>query len=330
MQLKIVKQSCIRGQPLCLQCLLRIFALMTPEMNQGAALPSLCEPILARSILGDYGKADPWFGIRYPMNLYRGCQHQCIYCDSRSACYGITDFSRIQIKTNATSLLYRELSRKRIRGMIGTGSMNDPYMPVESQTGLTREALSIICRFSFPVHIITKSDLVLRDAEIIGRISRVGALVTFSITTADDSLSKQIEPGATKVSERFRALGELRKAGIQAGIALMPVLPYVTDTKENIAGICDMASQAGAAYLLPAFGVTLRDRQKEYYFHKLKLLMPSAHAQTLKNYRNTYTFSSPVAAHLREELLRRCNKAGIATQIPASSATGNAQLSLFG
>ncbi|MEA3446132.1 MAG: radical SAM protein [Bacteroidota bacterium] len=171
---------------------------------------------------------DPWFGISYNMNLYRGCQHQCIYCDSRSECYQIENFADILIKENAIELLAKALRNKRKKGTIGTGSMNDPYMPIEEKTYLTQQALKTIRHFRFPVHILTKSDLVLRDADIIKEISRVYAAVSFTITTADDNLSRITEPGAPESSKRFTAIKELSAKGIYTGIMLMPVLPFIS------------------------------------------------------------------------------------------------------
>jgi DNA repair photolyase len=154
--------------------------------------------IQAKTLLARVKGRDDWFGLYYNMNLYRGCQHQCIYCDSRSECYQIEDFNHdVLVKANAIDLLRRELPGKRVIGTIGTGSMNDPYMPLEADVRLTRRALEIIAGSGFPVHIITKSDLVLRDVDLLEEIShKAYAAVTFTITTADDALSKRIEPGA--------------------------------------------------------------------------------------------------------------------------------------
>jgi DNA repair photolyase len=165
--------------------------------------------IFAKTLLATVKQPDPWFGLKYNMNLYRGCQHQCIYCDSRSECYQIEDFAEIQVKVNALEKLSDEIRRKRVKGTIGTGSMNDPYMPIEAERNLTRGALQIIAAAKFPVHIITKSDLVLRDLDILKEISQVYAAVSFTITSADDSLAKKLEPGAPVSSRRFAALKTL-------------------------------------------------------------------------------------------------------------------------
>ena len=171
--------------------------------------------VLAKGILNHIKQPDDWFGLKYNMNLYRGCQHRCIYCDSRSECYQIENFDReVRVKVNAVDLLADALPRKRLRGTIGTGSMNDPYMPVEKQVNLTGRALTVIAENRFPVHILTKSDLVLKDLDTIKQINEVFAAVSFTVTTADDMLGKILEPGAPEVSRRFKAMKILADAGI--------------------------------------------------------------------------------------------------------------------
>ena len=175
--------------------------------------------IEARVLLSSVKQPEPWFGLKYNMNLYRGCQHRCIYCDSRSECYGIEDFDgEVLVKANALDLLTDELSRKRVKGTIGTGSMNDPYMPAEAEQNLTGQALEIIAGFRFPVHIITKSDLVLRDLALLERISEVYSAVTFTLTTVDDELARKVEPGAPAPSARLRAMRVLADHGILTGV----------------------------------------------------------------------------------------------------------------
>ena len=172
--------------------------------------------IRAKTLVSRVQGLDTYFGLDYGMNLYRGCQHHCIYCDSRSLCYGIDAFDRdVLIKANAVELLESELRRKRKKGIIGTGSMNDPYMPLEDKVCLTRRALEVIASYGFGVHVVTKSDLVLRDIAILQKISRgARSVVSLTITTADDDLARKIEPGAPPSSARFLALKTLAKAGI--------------------------------------------------------------------------------------------------------------------
>ncbi len=221
--------------------------------------------IQAKTLLAKVKGEDGWFGLRYNMNIYRGCQHQCIYCDSRSECYGIEDFRDVLVKANALEVLARELPAKRNKGRIGTGSMSDPYGPVEMQYKLTGRALALIALHRFPVHILTKSDLVRRDLPTLREMGRAGASVSFTITAADDGLAAKLEPGAPPPSRRFAAMRELAAAGVHTGTLMMPVLPFLTDTPANIAAIVQGTAAAGGSYVVPAFGMTMRDRQRAYF-----------------------------------------------------------------
>ena len=152
----------------------------------------MIKEIQAKTILSHSKAPDPWFGIQYTMNLYRGCQHQCIYCDSRSDCYQIENFNDTLVKVNALELLRKELPGKRVKGTVGTGSMNDPYAPVEKQYQLTRGALQLFVEHGFPVHVLTKSKLVMRDVDLLRQIEQdTQALVSFTITTCDDDSGKK-------------------------------------------------------------------------------------------------------------------------------------------
>ncbi len=267
----------------------------------------MIKTITSKSILSPLKNGpDSWFGISYNMNLYRGCQHQCIYCDSRSACYRIENFADILIKENAIDLLTKELRNKRKKGTIGTGSMNDPYMPVEEDTCLTQRALKVISHFRFPIHILTKSDLVLRDFEVIKDISSVYAAVSFTITTADDELSKIIEPGAPESSRRFAAISELASHGVYTGIILMPVLPYITDKKENIETIVKKGKEAGAKYIIAAMGMTNRTGQREYYFNKLDKHFPGIKQKYIERFGDDYNCSPENYQELYQTLQRLC------------------------
>ena len=245
--------------------------------------------IEAKTLLAHSKAPDPWFGVKYNMNLYRGCQHQCIYCDSRSECYQIEDFNDVLVKANALPLLRRELASKRVKGTIGFGSMSDPYLPAERQYRLTRQALAVIAQKRFPVHMLTKSDLVLRDLDLLEAINRdTMALVSFTITTADDDLARKLEPGAPLPSARLRALEVLTAHGIRSGVMLMPVLPFLEDSVENITGIVKTAHRHGAAYILPSFGLTLRDRQRDYFYQRLDALFPGVSDRYRKTYGERY------------------------------------------
>jgi len=235
--------------------------------------------IQAKTLLIHIKHPDGLFGIKYNMNLYRGCQHQCIYCDSRSECYGIENFQDVLVKANALELLEKELPRKRVKGKIGTGSMNDPYMPVERQYDLTGRALEVIARHGFGVSVLTKSDLVVRDIARLLAVGRGHASVGFSISTADDSLGRKIEPGAAPVSQRYRAMRELARCGIVVGVCMMPILPFLEDSEENITAIVELAVENGASFVVPWFGMSMRDRQREYYYVQLDRLFPGLRAK---------------------------------------------------
>jgi len=253
----------------------------------------MIKEIQAKTILNHVKQPDPYFGLKYNLNLYRGCQHQCIYCDSRSECYQIENFADIHVKANAVDLLADTLPRKRMRGTIGFGSMNDPYMPIEKKYQLCRRALEVIAQYKFPVHIITKSDLVLRDLDLLKEINQVYAAVSFTITAADDNLAKQIEPGAPPSSARFAALRILSEAGIHTGLTMMPILPFISDTEENVIQLVERAHKAGAEYILPWFGMTLRAGSRDWYYDQLDKRFPGIRQKYVRQFGGRYECNSP-------------------------------------
>lgn len=286
--------------------------------------------ITAKSILSHSRNPDPWFGIKYGMNLYRGCQHQCIYCDSRSECYRIDDFAEILVKENAIELLWRELESKRVKGTVGLGAMNDPYMPVEAELRMTRQALEVIAQMRFPVHVITKGALVTRDTDLLSQISHVFATVTFSVTTADDSLAAKLEPGASRPSERFAAMRTLADHGVACGVAMMPVLPFIEDADENILAIVDAAHRSGATYVLPAIGLTQRTGQREYFHRELDRLFPGVRRRYVAEFGDRYECPSPRAGELERLCRRRCGELGLAMAVPRFDDGAGRQMELFG
>ncbi|MBN2015337.1 radical SAM protein [Candidatus Dojkabacteria bacterium] len=288
----------------------------------------MIKEIKAKVLLSHYRQPDPWFGLKYNMNLYRGCQHQCIYCDSRSECYRIENFNDILVKINAVELLKKELPRKRVKGTIGFGAMNDCYMPLERKLKLTRKALEVIAEFKFPVHILTKSDLVLRDLDVLKEISKVYAAVSFTITTADDELGKKVEPNAPLVSKRYKAIKTLSEHGIYAGITMMPILPFLEDTEENITAIVKKAHYAKAKYIIPSFGMTLRDRQRDYYYRKLDELFPGLSQKYRKSFGERYSCAARNAKKLNKLFKNLCKKHEIATRITPFKTDTSKQLNL--
>lgn len=290
----------------------------------------MISPVQCRSILNRVKQPDTWFGLTYNMNLYRGCSHRCIYCDSRSECYGIENFDgEVLVKVNAIELLRDRLPRLRVKGTIGTGSMNDPYQPAERKVGLTGRALEVIALNRFPVHVITKSDLILRDIDVLEEIAKVYSAVTFTITSIDESLSRMLEPGAPPVVARLETMQMLSDRGIHVGILLMPVLPFITDSIDNLNGIVEKASSFGAQYIIASFGVTLRNRQREHYLREIDRLYPGMSIRYRKLFGSSYLCRSENAEQLESVFTERCRSMGISTSMPVYKPLDTGQLSLF-
>jgi len=285
--------------------------------------------VRAKTLLSHKKHPDPWFGIKYTMNVYRGCQHGCIYCDTRSECYGIDDLNTISVKVNAVERLRDELPRKRVRGIIGTGSMNDPYMPVERIYDLTGQALAVIAEHGYPLHLMTKSDLVLKDLDTLVDIARVGANVSFTVTTADDDLAAKVEPRAPAPSRRFRAMETLAACGVDVGISMMPILPHIEDTLQNVTEIVTRGHDHGARYAIPWFGMTLRDRQREYYYAELDRLWPGLRAKYERRYGQRYECTSPRAERLEAAFTDLVTRWGMATRVRPYLEDAPQQLALL-
>jgi DNA repair photolyase len=286
--------------------------------------------IEAKVLLSHCRDPDSWFGVMYNMNLYRGCEHHCIYCDSRSACYQIEDFDgELLVKANAIDLLRKELASKRVKGTVGTGAMQDPYTPSEAKLEMTGQALDVIAQMRYPVHILTKSDLVLRDVDRLVAINRTYASVCFTITTADDALGKLVEPGAPAVSRRLRAARELVDHGIQVGVALMPVLPYIEDSEENITQIVGRAHEAGVSYVVPWFGMSLRNRQREHFYAQLDAHFPGLRRRYEARYGDRYSCPVPNARRLSAVFHRELARYGMGTRVQPYRPKAAEQLSLF-
>lgn len=263
-------------------------------------------------------KSREWFGTDYNMNIYLGCCHGCIYCDSRSDCYGIEDFDQVKAKENALQIIRNDLRRKVKTGVVGTGAMSDPYNPFEKELLLTRHALELIDAFGFGTAIATKSTLLLRDLDVLSTIREHSPVICkVTITTADDGLSKKLEPGAPPSSERFSMLKTLSQAGIFCGVLLMPVLPWLEDDDENILSIVRRTHETGARFIYGAFGMTLRGNQREWYFTRLEKLFPGQGLadRYRRRYTNQYECHSPRAAQLWKLFSRECEQYGILYQM---------------
>lgn len=252
------------------------------------------------------------------MNLYRGCQHGCIYCDSRSACYQMEHpFEDIEVKENAIELLEDALRRKRHRCMIGTGAMTDPYIPLETELCYTRKALELIERFGFGISILTKSNRILRDIDILKRINEASkCVVQMTLTTYDDNLCRKIEPFVCPTSERFETLKQMRDAGIPTVVWLDPILPFINDTEENINGLLDMCIEA-KVYGVMCFnmGLTLREGNREYFYAQLDKEFPGLKERYIRTYGNSYVVDSPRNDELMRLFHLRCEENGIVHNI---------------
>ena len=216
----------------------------------------------------DQGKR--WFGIDYHMNLYRGCSYGCIYCDSRSDTYHIKNFDVIRSKVDVLKILEEELSTKSYKGVVSFGTLSDPYNEQEEKYKITRGALELIKKYGFGVSIDTKSDLILRDIELLQEIQKNNSvIIKISITTADDKLAKFLEPNVISSSKRFEVLKTLRKNDIYAGVLMTPVLPFVTDNEDNIRKIVKKASDSNANFIYTKMGMTLRSNVHDYYYKNI-------------------------------------------------------------
>lgn len=248
------------------------------------------------------------------MNIYRGCLHGCIYCDSRSLCYQMNHkFEDIEVKANAVGLLENTLRRKRNTCMIGTGAMSDPYMPIEEKLGNMRKCLEVIERYGFGVTMITKSTKVLRDLDLLKKINEKSkCVVQMTLTTYDEDLCRIVEPNVETTYERFRALEILHDNGIPTVVWLCPILPFINDTEENIRGILDYCVRAKVKGIINFdMGVTLRDGNREYFYKKLDEHFPGLKEKYIRMYGNSYQLSSPNSRQLNMIYKSECIKNGI-------------------
>ena len=278
-----------------------------------AAAQSPCPTVRARTILQKVRyNGDEWFGIDYNMNLYRGCCHGCIYCDSRSECYRIDDFDRVSVKFDALAILRRELRSRRTRGIVGIGAMSDTYNPFERKLRVTRGALELVEEFGFGVSVDTKSTLVTRDADLLSAIGRQGgAIAKITVTTADDELARIIEPHAPSPSERFAALAELADAGVFCGVLFTPTLPWVTDDDATVRGVVESAAAAGARFVFHMTGVTMRDRQRDHFLDRIAAVDPELPERYRAAFGERYFCNSPRAAENRALFRALCKRHGL-------------------
>ena len=294
------------------------------------------EFIKTKTILTKAKDGSEWYGVDYNMNLYRGCSHGCIYCDSRSDCYHIENFDIVKGKENMLQILENELSKKRLKGVVGIGAMSDTYNPMEIKYQQTRGALQLISKYGFGVSIDTKSDLILRDIDLLKEInSKNNVIIKFTITTPDDNLSKIIEPNVCVSSKRLEAIKILNENGIFTGIMMNPVLPFITDKEGDIKKLVELASRSGAKFIHTYMGMTLRESQRAYYFEKLDEKFPGVKEKYIKNYGDRYNCLAPNYKHLYKVFTDECDRYGILYKMNdiirtyKKESTNDGQISLF-
>lgn len=282
-------------------------------------------------------KSTAWFGTDHTVNLYLGCCHGCLYCDSRSDCYRNPDFDRVTAKSDALRILRDELARKVRPAFIAMGAMSDPYNPFEEELLLTRHALELIDAYDCGVSVDTKSDLIVRDIDLYQSIQAHSPVICkLTVTTVDEDLAAKVEPRAPSPARRLAAVRSLAQAGLFCGVLLMPVLPFLEDRPEQVLAVVDRSADAGAKFIYSGFGVTMRQGQREYFLRELDRAFPGEHLSRryLARYGDRYRCPSPRARELWEVFAARCRERGLLYQMPhiVSAATrgyGDRQLTFF-
>ncbi|MBR6364471.1 MAG: radical SAM protein [Lachnospiraceae bacterium] len=253
-------------------------------------------------------------GGHYGMNIYRGCTHGCIYCDSRSKCYQFTHpFEDIEVKQNAPELLERALRSKRKRCMIGTGAMSDPYMHCEETLRMTRKCLEIIKKYDFGIAIQTKSDRILQDIDLLDEINRSAkCVVQMTLTTFDDELCGILEPNVCNTRRRIEVLEQFQKRGIPTMVWMTPLLPYINDTVENITPILNECARVGVkGVIVFGMGLTLREGDREYYYEALDRHFPGLKERYIREFGYAYEIPSPNTRQLWEVFHKICREHGM-------------------
>ena len=253
-------------------------------------------------------------GGHHGMNIYRGCSHGCIYCDSRSKCYQFTHaFEDIEVKKNAPELLEAALRSKRNKCMIGTGSMSDPYMHCEEELKLTRRCLEIILQYGFGAAVQTKSDRILRDIDLLEEINKKAkCVVQITLTTYDDDLCRIIEPNVCNTRRRIEVLEEMQKRGIPTVVWLSPILPFINDTEENVGKILDECVRTGVKGIICfGMGLTLREGDREYFYAALDKHFPGLKQKYIDTYGYAYELTSPNNGPLMRKFMNTCRENGI-------------------
>lgn len=276
------------------------------------------EYIDAKKIIINVGRINwDYLAFEYVMNIYWGCSHGCIYCYARSNYYDKIgnlngNFDCVRAKKNALQIIRDDLRRKVKKGVVFTGGMSDAYNPKEKEYKLTRNALELINAFNFGVCIITKSDLVARDTDILMDIKEHSpASVNFSITCSDDDTCKKVEPFVSLTTERFKAIEQLSKNGITTGVLMDPIVPYLSDTKENVQEMVKKAKYHGASYIYISTQVTMSDGQREYFYQEAEKNYPGISDKYKEKFKEYYYCRSPYSKQLWNVFVEACEKEGI-------------------
>jgi DNA repair photolyase len=283
--------------------------------------------IRVKSILNKHKKRDNWFLDDYSINPYEGCAHNCLYCYIRGSKYGENMAKSLSVKINAPEILEKQLRArvgKNEYGIIFISSATDAWQPIEEKLNLTRKLLEIILKYRFPVHCQTKSNLILRDLDLLKKIDKVailpkdlreklkrGVIISFSFSTLDEKLAKILEPGASIPKERLKTMQKCKKAGFLTGAALIPVLPYLSDSEEKLDEMIKTAKEYGAGFVLVGtltlFGEGLADC-KTLYFKFLEKYYPGLILKYKNLFRNSFQPSKEYQRELKEKSIRLCNK----------------------
>ena len=248
------------------------------------------------------------------MNVYRGCSHGCIYCDSRSRCYGFTHaFEDIEVKENAPELLEHALRTKRKKCMIGTGAMCDPYLHAEEQLGLTRKCLELLDQYEYGATVLTKSARILRDMDLLESINeKAKAVVQMTLTTCNEDLCKILEPNVSTTRERFEVLMKCKERGIPTVVWMTPILPFINDTEENLRGILSYCFDAGVKGIIcMGIGTTMREGDREYFYSALDRHFPGMKQRYISQYGNEYICNSVNNGRLMSIFCNECEKHGV-------------------
>lgn len=243
------------------------------------------------------------------MNIYRGCTHGCIYCDSRSDCYQMNHaFGDIEVKQNCVELLEKALQSKRKKCMIGTGSMSDPYMHCEEKLELMKQCLEVIERYGFGAAVMTKSGRILRDLPLLSRINqKTKVVVQTTFTTYDEELCKILEPNVCTTKKRYEMLLAMKEEGIPTVVWMDPILPFINDSKENLDGLLDYCIKADVKGIICfGIGVTLRNGNREYFYQKLDEHFPGLKRKYQETYGYAYELESPNGRVLYRRLQEVC------------------------